>query len=254
MEKAQVISSMISRGTFDEMVNQILAYGKNHQSAYTCCANVHMVVEAFRDKELRDVVNNADMATPDGMPLAKAMKLNHGIEQERVAGMDLFPALLEKASKQGIKVFFYGDQDAILDQLEARVKEDFKGIQIAGRFSPPFRELAQSEKDDIVEMINGAGTQLLFVALGCPKQEKWMAEHRGIISASMIGVGNAFRAYLGIEKRAPMWMQKVAMEWFYRLVQNPKRLWKRYFVTNSLFLLLTIKGLIFRPSVSPSSA
>lgn len=241
MESVQVISSLISLGSFDEFISRILASGYKNESAYTCCANVHMVVEAHRDPQLREIINKADLVTPDGMPLTQLIKLKYGIEQERVAGMDLFPAILHKASQEGLKVYFYGDEDRILRLLQDKVHMDFPDLEIVGKYSPPFRELSKSEKKRIVRWINQSGAQLLFVALGCPKQEMWMAEHRGLINASMVGIGNAFRTYLGVEMRAPSWMQKASLEWLYRLIQNPRRLWKRYFVTNTLFFLLMFK-------------
>lgn len=201
-----------------------------------------MVVESKKDQTLRDAVNQADLATPDGMPLCKVMQFKQGIQQDRVAGMDMFPILLDEAAQKGVGVFFYGDTPKTLAKLTAKVREEFPDIRIAGSYSPPFRNLSQEEETDIIEIINQSGTGLLFVALGCPKQEKWMARHKGLIRASMIGVGNAFRTYLGMEKRAPVWMQKMALEWLYRFAQNPGRLWKRYVFTNAAFLMLLLRN------------
>lgn len=241
VETVQVIDSAISLGSFEDFVSRILALGKRNESTYTCCANVHMVVEAHRNPDLRAIVNNADLVTADGMPLAKIIKLQYRIDQERVAGMDLFPALLKRAAREEGKVYFYGDTDEVLQQLSKQVLAEFPDLYISGMESPPFRQLTAEEKRATITRINGSGAHLVFVALGCPKQETWMAEHRGLIEASMIGIGNAFRTYIGLEMRAPAWMQRASLEWLYRLIQNPGRLWKRYVVTNSLFLLLAIR-------------
>lgn len=241
VESVQVIDSTISLGSFEDFVSRILAFGKRNESTYTCCANVHMVVEAHRNPALQAIVNRADLVTADGMPLAKIIQLQYRIAQERVAGMDLFPALLKQAASEGGKVYFYGDTDEVLQQLSRQALTEFPGLLISGMESPPFRQLTAEEKQATVSRINGSGAHLVFVALGCPKQETWMAEHRGLINASMVGIGNAFRTYIGLEMRAPAWMQRASLEWLYRLIQNPRRLWKRYFVTNSLFLLLAIK-------------
>lgn len=241
VESAQVIDSLISLGSFEDFVSRILAFGKRNESVYTCCANVHMVMEAHRNPALQEIINHADLVTPDGMPLAKVIQMKYGIDQERVAGMDLVPALLKRSSLEGLKVYFYGDTEEVLEQLSQKALAEYPSLQIAGMDSPPFRQLTAKEEQETITRINESGANLVFVALGCPKQEVWMARHRGLIKASMIGIGNAFRTYIGLEMRAPAWMQKASLEWAYRLIQNPRRLWKRYFVTNSLFLLLVLK-------------
>lgn len=241
-QKLPVLKTRLSIGGFDEMVDRIANAKTTHGSAYTCCANVHMLVEAHKDEAFRGVVNGADFATTDGKPLAVAVKLFHGVDQPRVAGMDLLPAIFHYAENKGLRIYFYGDTDEVLGQLEARIRQEFPKLPLAGCYSPPFRALSDEEKQGIIDNINDSQPDILFVALGCPKQEKWMAAHRGKVFASMVGVGNAFRAYLGIEKRAPAWMQTLSLEWLYRLVQNPQRLWKRYLVTNSLFLWLIGKA------------
>ena len=246
--KKNILDLLISTGSFEQMVQQIIAYGSQKESAYTCCVNVHMTVEASKDPEFRDIVNQADLATPDGMPIAKVINSKHKLRQERVAGMDLVPALFKEAEREGLSVYFYGDTDEVLNALRKKVRKDFPNLRIAGYYSPPFRTLTEQETEQIREQIRESDANLLFVALGCPKQEKWMAQQKGKIPVSMLGIGNAFRTYLGYEKRAPMIMQKMALEWLYRLIQNPRRLWKRYFITNTRFLWLLIRN---NPSVLP---
>lgn len=239
-----LLGMKVSTGTFDEFVENIATLKEKQGSGYTCCANVHMVIESYRDPAFREVVNQADFATPDGSPLRHCIRLLHNLKQERVSGPDLMPALLRRAETTGQRVYFFGDTDEALKALVAKVRQKHPHVEIAGYFSPPFREMNETEKRDMIAMINAASPDLLFVALGCPKQEKWMAEHKGKVMASMIGVGYAFRTYAGLAERAPQWMQSLSLEWLFRLMQNPKRLWKRYLVTNSLFVWLIFKSWI----------
>lgn len=218
-----------------------LATGKN--SSYVCFANVHMVVEAYRDPAFQSVVNGADIATADGKPVSVFLRLFHGIRQDRVCGMDVLPDILARAEQEGKSVYFYGTTDDILAAIRERIRTQFPRLVVKGTYSPPFRTLSPEEKDEIITRINAAAPDFLFVALGCPKQEKWMAEHKGKINACMLGLGQAFHVYAGKEKRLPKWMRSLALEWAYRLMLEPKRLWKRYLVTNTLFLWLAFQQL-----------
>lgn len=200
-----------------------------------------MTIEAHWDEQFADLVNKADLLTPDGMPLAKAMKLLYGIQQDRVAGMDLLPDLLKEAEKQDLSVFFYGGTQEMLDRTKEFVATNYPLLEKHHYLSPPFRPLTEEEEQDVVTRINDSGVNLVFVALGCPKQEKWMAAMKGKINACMIGIGGALPVMIGMQKRAPQWMQKMSLEWLYRLAQEPRRLFKRYFITNSLFLFLILR-------------
>lgn len=202
-----------------------------------------MCIEVWKDAAYALAVNSADMATPDGKPLAKAIEWLHGIKQPRVAGMDLLPDLLRDAAAHGLGVYFYGSTPDVLDAIQHKARAEYPGLIISGSWSPPFRPLTDTEKDDDIHRINDSGANLVFVALGCPKQERWMAENKGKIHAVMLGVGGAFPVYAGLQKRAPEWMQKYALEWVFRLCQEPKRMWKRYLVTNTFFCILLAKEL-----------
>jgi N-acetylglucosaminyldiphosphoundecaprenol N-acetyl-beta-D-mannosaminyltransferase len=243
LPKKRIISIDISIGKYNEFLDSIVSLAKEKKSNYICVANVHMTIEAYKDKSFENIVNNADITTPDGMPLAKAIKYLYGIEQDRVAGMDLMPDLINESAKLNKKIFLFGSTNEILEKIEKKVKNKYPNIQIES-YSPPFRELDENEKNEIIKMINDYNPDFVFVALGCPKQEKWMAEHKDKINSCMIGFGGAFEVYAGVKKRAPVWMQKYSLEWLYRLLQDPKRLWKRYFYTNSLFIVLFIKQYI----------
>lgn len=238
MEKSCVVSLDLSTGPYRGFVEKITELARVRSSSYVCVANVHMTIEAWQNPDFAAVVNGADIATPDGMPLAKSLKLLYGIDQERVAGMDLMPDLIAEAGKRGLSLFFYGSTDAVLQAITDRVRREHPTLKIAGSDSPPFRELSEKEEGEIVEKINNSGANIVMVALGCPKQEMWMARHKGKINAVMVGVGGAFPVYAGMQARAPEWMQRCALEWLYRLWQEPRRLFRRYFVTNSLFLVL----------------
>ncbi len=249
MKKNKIIKTLISTGKYDEFIHEILELSKNTVSSYICVSNVHMTIEAYQSESFSDVVNSADMATPDGMPLAKAMKLLYGINQDRVAGMDLMPDLMKISEEKNLSIFLYGSTDDTLAQIVSKTKVEFPNLKL-NVYSPPFRTMTDTEKEDIVTMINQKNPDFVFVALGCPKQEKWMAENKNKINSCMIGLGGALEVYADIKDRAPQWMQDYSLEWMYRLMQDPRRLWKRYLVTNTLFVFLLfiqiVKVRVFR--------
>ncbi len=243
MRKRKVIRTLVSTGTYKTFIDNILALSQKSSSSYVCVSNVHMSIEAYQSAAFCSVVNSADMATPDGMPLAKAMKLLYGVEQNRVAGMDLMPDLMKEAEKKELSIYLYGSTDEVLETIKAKAAQEFPKLKLYG-YSPPFKVLNAEEKSEIVEEINSKKPDLVFVALGCPKQEKWMAEHKGKINSCMIGLGGAFEVYADVKDRAPQWMQDYSLEWMYRFAQDPKRLWKRYAVTNTLFIVLLLHQMI----------
>jgi N-acetylglucosaminyldiphosphoundecaprenol N-acetyl-beta-D-mannosaminyltransferase len=232
-----VLEAFIDALTWDEAVEQITRWGAAHESRYVCICNVHSVVTTTSDVEFKIAVNNADMATPDGAPIAWALRQLGHASQERINGPDLMMKYLAEAERLGQTVFFYGSTDATLAKLRVALAKLFPRLRIGGTYSPPFRSLSLEEDEQIVEMINESGANVVFVGLGCPKQEKWMAEHRGRINAVMIGVGAAFDYHAGVIKRAPIWWQRNGLEWLYRLGSEPRRLFKRYMVTNTLFVV-----------------
>ncbi|WP_276091072.1 WecB/TagA/CpsF family glycosyltransferase [Pedobacter sp. JY14-1] len=241
LPKKRIISIDISNGTYEQFVSAIMTYAKNKQSSYVCVANVHMCIEATESAEFRQIVNNADLVTPDGMPLAQSFKWLYRTHQERVDGMSLLPRLLAEAESQKLTVYFYGGTQATLNATSEYLKMRYPNLKVAGMYSPPFRPLMAEEKEAITEMIAASGSHLVFVVLGCPKQERWMAEMKGAIPSVMLGIGGALPVLVGQQKRAPEWMQKNSLEWLYRLAQEPTRLFKRYLVTNSKFIYLIIK-------------
>ncbi len=240
MLKLKIHNAEISTGTHSDFIDAIFQLQAENTPSYICFANVHMIMEAHRDTSFLDVLNSANIAAPDGRPLSLFISNYYRITQPRVCGMDYMPRIMSEAEKRGKSVFFYGCTDEVLSSIVTKSEEEFPNLRIAGTYSPPFRELTAEEDEQVIEMINSSGADFMFVALGCPKQEKWMYEHKDKLTTCMLGVGQAFLVYAGVEKRLPEWMRNWSLEWAYRLYQDPRRLWKRYVTTNSRFL-----GLVF---------
>jgi len=239
-----VVKANVSLTRYELATEQVLIWAKARESRYVCAANVHMIMEAFDAPEFRQTVNQADMLTPDGMPLVWMMRLKGQRGQERVYGPTLMLHVLESAERENIPVGFYGSSSEVLQALQEKLRDKFQNLKIDYSFSPPFREISQVEDVEIIKRINASSARILFVGLGCPKQEKWMAEHRGKINAVMLGVGAAFDFHAGVISQAPAWMQKIGLEWFYRLAVEPRRLWRRYLYHNPRFVFLAILDLL----------
>jgi N-acetylglucosaminyldiphosphoundecaprenol N-acetyl-beta-D-mannosaminyltransferase len=237
----RLLGSRLSTISFAATVQTISTWAIARESRYVCVANVHMIVVAHDNPQFAAVLEQADLVTPDGMPLVVALRLLHGIRQERVAGMDLMPALIAEAARRSIPVYFYGSTEDVLERVELRARSEYPDLIFAGAYSPPFRGLTAEEEESVIDRINSSGDGIVFVALGCPRQEKWMARNKGKINAVMVGVGGAFPVYAGEQSRAPQWMQHCSLEWLYRLIQEPSRLFRRYLVTNTTFLFLLAK-------------
>jgi N-acetylglucosaminyldiphosphoundecaprenol N-acetyl-beta-D-mannosaminyltransferase len=205
---------------------------------YVCITGVHGVMESQRDPELRRIHNAAGMVTPDGMPLVWLLWANGHHDAGRVYGPDLMVAVLGRSMERGLRHFFYGSSEATLERLQARLQARFPGLHIAGSYSPPFRPLTATEDAAVVEMINGAHPDVVWVGLSTPKQEHWMAGHRDLIEAPvLIGVGAAFDFHAGVVRQAPRFMQRSGVEWLFRLAMEPRRLWRRYLRNNPAFVL-----------------
>ncbi len=223
---------------WDAAIGRISEWGRLHESRYVCFSNVHSVVTAAFDDRFGEALNTSDMCTSDGAPVTWMLRQLGAPKQPRLNGPDLMWRYLAVEAERGGKVYFYGSKQQTLRLLSARVKAAFPNLTIAGAHAPPFRALSDAEDEADVRRINESGANVVFVGLGCPKQEIWMAEHRGRIQAVMIGVGAAFDFHAGVKTRAPEWMQRHGLEWAYRLWQEPKRLWKRYLFTNLPFLVM----------------
>jgi N-acetylglucosaminyldiphosphoundecaprenol N-acetyl-beta-D-mannosaminyltransferase len=226
------------------VVKQTLQWAVEHKSMYICAANVHMVMEAYDSKCFKRNVNNSAIVTSDGMPLVWLMRLKGARKQQRVYGPTLMLHVLEAAAREKIPVGFYGGTPEVIQLLVEQMKSRFGGLNVAFSISPPFREMSRQEDLEVVERINNSGTRILFVGLGCPKQEIWMGSHQGSINAVMLGVGAAFDFHAGVKRQAPPWMQRAGLEWLFRLFTEPRRLWKRYLYHNPRFLVLAVYDLL----------
>ncbi len=238
LKKIPLLSISLSIGSYEELVQNIIETARLGLSDYVCLANVHTLVEAHKDSRFAADINQAYIVSPDGKPLTWAMKMLHGIKLERVAGMDLLPDLLYKAAIHKLPVYFYGGKETMLKKTLQYVHKHYPDLTIAGSYSPPFRKLTALETDQAVEKINNSGALLVLVVLGCPKQEKWMASMKGRVHELMVGVGGALPVMIGSQTRAPVWMQDKGLEWVFRLIQEPIRLFRRYLVTNTTFIYL----------------
>ncbi len=210
---------------------------------YICVSNVHTTVMASENKEYRTIQNGGILAIPDGGPLSSVGRKRGATNMGRTTGPSLMEEIISISSQYGYSHFFYGSTQTTLDQMRDNLQQEYPQIQIAGMYSPPFRSLTEEEDEQITNNINKVSPDFIWVGLGAPKQEKWMALHQGKVNGLMIGVGAAFDYYAGNIKRAPEWMQKSNLEWLYRLLQDPKRLIKRYLITNTKFMWnVMIKG------------
>ncbi len=220
----------------DEALRRIAAWAARGESRSVCICNVHSVVTAAQDSRFMQVLQSADLATPDGAPVAWLMRRQGVVGQARVSGPDLMLAYCEQAASRGEALFLFGSTEPALALLQVRLLERFPGLRIAGSLSPPFRVPTAQESAAHVAAINASGARTVWVCLGCPKQERWMAQHRGHVQAVMVGVGAAFDFHAGLQARAPLWMRRAGLEWLHRLASDPRRLWKRYLLTNSAFI------------------
>ncbi len=209
---------------------------------YVCVSNVHTTVMAYNDASYREVQNNAVIAVPDGKPLSLISRVRGYKSAQRVAGPDLMPEILKISETEGYTHYFYGSTERTLKNLEKNLRRRYPKLKIVGMYSPPFRQLTKEEDMQMVERINATKPDFVWVGLGAPKQERWMYEHKGRVKGVMLGVGAAFDFHAGTSKRAPKWMQEFYLEWLYRLIQDPKRLLKRYMFSNAQFIWLILTG------------
>lgn len=229
---------------WDDALARISGWARAGESRYVCICNAHSVVTASNDPAFMRVIREADMATPDGAPVAWLMRKLGAAKQERINGPDLMMRYCELAAASGEPIYLYGNTEPTLAELQVRLKQRWPGLVIAGAYSPPFRATAELEDPAVIEAINASGARTVWVSLGCPKQEMWMARHRGKINAVMLGVGAAFDYHAGTLRRAPRWMRAAGLEWLHRLVTEPRRLWRRYLFTNSAFIVKAASQLL----------
>lgn len=209
---------------------------KNLSGDYICVSNVHTTVTAYEDSDYLKVQNGGIMAIPDGGPLSTVGQRRGFKSMKRTTGPSFMGEILKVSAEKGYRHYFYGSTDETLEKVYEVLEHDYPGTQIVGMYSPPFRPLTEEEDMVVINRINDVNADFVWVGLGAPKQEKWMAEHQGKINGVMVGVGAGFDYLAGNIDRAPEWMQKSNMEWAFRLIQNPKRLFNRYWHTNMKFI------------------
>lgn len=241
-KRSSIITMDVNITNIQDALQKVEALVLNKIGAYICVSNVHMCMEVYDSTEFAKIVNKADFVIPDGKPLSWAQKLLGHKGAEQVRGQDIMNALCKLSSEKGLKLGFYGgSSNELLDRVKSKLSENYPKIVIEYAFSPPFRPLTLKEDGEVIYDINTSECDILFVGIGCPKQERWMAEHKDKLNCVMLGVGAAYDFIAGEKKHAPRWIQKIGMEWMFRLLSEPKRLWRRYFSTNPRFIWHFVK-------------
>ena len=238
MKTCNILGTNIAVTNMAETVAYIEEHIDELRGKYICVSNVHTTVTGYEEADYRNIQNTAALALPDGKPLSLYSKKHGFPEAERVTGPDLMGELFSRDN--GLRHYFYGGKEETIQVLSEKMPGEYPSLRIAGMVSPPFRPLTEEEDERELQKMNDAKADIIWIGLGAPKQERYMYEHRGKVNGVMIGVGAGFDYYAGTIKRAPMWMQKLSLEWLYRLMQDPKRLFRRYFATNFKFLRLTM--------------
>ena len=242
MKKFSILGVNISAVNLESASAAIDAWIRNHEKRYVCVAPVSTILSCQDDTDYKDVINNADMVTPDGMPVVWLGRRQGFHEVSRTYGPDLMQRVCFEGQKKGYRHYFYGAAPKTLEKLINRLKEGYPQIQIAGYYAPPFRPLSASENQDVIEKINAAQADILWVGLGSPKQDFWMKQNRDKLHVPVaIGVGAAFDFLAGTKKQAPRWMQRSGLEWLFRFLSEPRRLWRRYLIGNPRFIFLLMK-------------
>ncbi|MEW8656825.1 MAG: WecB/TagA/CpsF family glycosyltransferase [Candidatus Thiodiazotropha endolucinida] len=243
-EYACILGMRVDQTSLIHSRNLISGWSSQYVSKIVCVSNVHMCMEAYDDYEYQDCINTADLVVPDGKPLALGLRLLGKKQAQQVRGADLTRELLQIANNNNIVIGFYGGTEDAIKRITTIISHDYPDIKIGCAISPPFRRLVKQEQDEYIKQINRSSVQILFVGLGCPKQEKWMAKHRSDVRTVMIGVGAVFDFLSGVKKEAPVVLQNIGLEWLFRLLTEPKRLWRRYLIHNPRFIINFTKQIL----------
>lgn len=238
LQHREILGMRVDATTYPDAIDRVLRWAEAGGARTVGVATVNNVMESHDDPSFRDVMNDCDLVTPDGVPLVWALKLLGVGDATRVYGPELTPRLLARAARDAVPVGFYGGSPEVIDALRDVAAERWPELRIAYAYSPPFRRLDDGEDDEIVKAILASGARILFVGLGCPKQERWMRAHRDRLPIVQLGVGAAFDFLAGTKRQAPAIMQRAGLEWLFRLATEPRRLWKRYLRHNPRFVAL----------------
>lgn len=233
-----ILGSQVYATSYEDAIARITIWADTKTSCYVVAANVHVVMTAYWQKRYQQIINQAALVTPDGMPLVWALRLLGINGQTRVYGPDLMLAWCDRAAKIGIPIYLYGGTETVLTKLQTNLIQRFPNLAIVGSHSPPFRPLTLEEETADINRIHNSGATVVLVGLGCPKQEIWMARQQGKLQAVAIGVGAAFSIHSGDLTQAPRWLMNLGLEWLYRLAIEPRRLWRRYLINNPAFVIL----------------
>ena len=239
LQHCEILKTNINVTNMSDTIKYIGGHLDDLRGKYICVSNVHTTVMSYENEEYRKIQNGAAMALPDGAPLPSYSRRKGYKQAQRVTGPDLMLELFAISKEKGYRHYFYGATEETLQSMKEVLERDYPGIQIAGMYAPPFRALTPQEDAQIVAKINESRPDFIWIGLGAPKQEEWMYQHMGQLQGVLIGVGAGFDYLAGYIKRAPRWMQRMSLEWLYRLLQDPKRLWRRYFTSNVKFICLT---------------
>lgn len=241
-----ILGMRVDATSYADATQRITGWAKENKGRYVCVANVHMVMETYDSAEFRQIVNHAALVTPDGVPLVWGLQALGVKSASRVYGPTLTLHVCRAAAKQGIPIGLYGGTPESLQAFTARLHEEFPQLQVACQIAPPFRPLTPEEDAQYTQQIVSSGAKIVLVGIGCPKQERWMAAHEDRIPAVMLGVGAAFDFHSGRVKQAPAAVQRLGLEWLFRLVMEPRRLWKRYLKHNPRFVALFARQLMLQ--------
>lgn len=239
LQHCEILKTNINITNMSDTIKYIGEHLDDLRGKYICVSNVHTTVMSYENEEYRKIQNSAAMALPDGAPLSSYSRRKGYKQAQRVTGPDLMLELFAISREKGYRHYFYGATEETLQSMREVLERDYPGIEIAGMYAPPFRALTPQEDAQIVAKINESRPDFIWIGLGAPKQEEWMYQHMGQLQGVLIGVGAGFDYLAGYIKRAPRWMQRMSLEWLYRLLQDPKRLWRRYFTSNVKFICLT---------------
>lgn len=249
----RILGMRVDATSYRDATERILGWAREGGSRSVYIATVNNVMESHEDPSFLHVMNGSDLTTPDGMPLVWGLKLLGVPGASRVYGPDLTPVVMRAAAEHVVPVGFYGGSPATLERLLDRVRRDFPGLEVAFHESPPFRSLTPEEDADVVQRVLASGARVLFVGLGCPKQERWIADHLDRVPAVMVGVGAAFDFLAGTKRQAPGVLQRFGLEWLFRLATEPRRLWRRYLRHNPRFVALFARQVLFGRTQEPGA-
>lgn len=244
LQQRYVLGQRLDATDYADATARVIDWANRGESRYVCLSNVHMVMQGWDDSNFRQIINAADLITTDGVPLVWCLRALGLPSAVRVYGPDLTLHVCAAAAQQQLAIGLYGGTAQSLKEFAALLQSRFPAIEIACSIAPPFRPLTEAEDATYTKQLAESGARILFVGIGCPKQEIWMSEHRGRLNMPMLGVGAAFDFHAGRVKQAPAWLQAIGLEWLFRLLMEPRRLWRRYAWHNPRFVLFFIEQLL----------